>query len=64
MSTRLTPHKVDASQPVTAGPGQLTTAVHHSLYRGLAGCSDELGVLLTVDDDVGGCFQGPVHTSK
>ena len=25
------PHEVDASHPVTAEPGQLTTAVHHSL---------------------------------
>ena len=67
MSNRLTPHKVDLSEPVIAGPGQLTTVVHYSLFRacmGFAGCGDELGVLLTVDDDVGGFFQGPGYTSK
>ena len=33
MSNRLTHHKVDASEPVTAGPGQLTTAVRINLLR-------------------------------
>jgi hypothetical protein len=33
-------------------------------YRGLAACDGELGVLLTVGDDVGHIFQGPVCTSK
>ena len=58
------------TQPIYVGnlygllPLLIALAVDHRACRGLAGCGDELGMLLTVGDDVGQFFQGPVRTSK
>ena len=37
---------------------------HYIGCKGLAACDDELEMLLTVGDDVGGGFQGLGHISK
>ena len=41
------------------------TCCHHSHILGRAvGCIGELSVVLTIGDNIGHCFQGPVCTSK